>query len=226
MGNSRVREVAEVTDPRESIEASLNRLLIESGVDPIDPLTASRFANYFALLVHWNSRTNLTALRDEGSILRRHYVESILCARYLPAGIRTLLDYGSGAGFPGLPIALCRPEIAVTLAESQGKKAAFLREVLRTLDLNVTIHAERAETLAVRFDCVTLRAVDKMTEAVSRASALVSHTGWLGVLTTVAEWGKICEAPESPFDWNPAIPLFGQSRVLALGRRTSTKSLC
>ena len=75
----------------------------------------------------------LTAIRDEEGILTRHFVESIVCARALPAGIATLLDVGSGAGFPGIPIALCRSEIAVTLAESQGKKAAFLQEAVRVL---------------------------------------------------------------------------------------------
>jgi len=89
---------------------------------------ASEFGAYAALLIRWNARMNLTAVRDEEGILRRHFAESIVCARILPPGITTLLDFGSGAGFPGLPIALCRREIAVTLAESQGKKVAFLRE--------------------------------------------------------------------------------------------------
>ena len=94
-----------------------------------------RFEEYLALILRWNSRMNLTAIRDEEEILARHFVESIACAQHFPEGIGTLLDFGSGAGFPGIPIALCRPEIAVTLAESQSKKAAFLQETVRILGL-------------------------------------------------------------------------------------------
>ncbi|MGB9145730.1 MAG: 16S rRNA (guanine(527)-N(7))-methyltransferase RsmG, partial [Acidobacteriaceae bacterium] len=81
---------------------------------------------YLALLLRWNARMNLTAVRDPESILRRHFAESLFAAEHIPPGVATLLDFGSGAGFPGIPIAIARPEIAVTLAESQNKKAAFL----------------------------------------------------------------------------------------------------
>ena len=74
----------------------------------------------------------------------------------------TLLDFGSGGGFPGIPIALCRPEIAVTLAESQGKKAAFLQEAVRVLGLSARSTLSGPKLLTVGFDCVTLRAVDRM----------------------------------------------------------------
>src|SRR6266567_4454726 len=127
---------------------------------------------YLDLLLKWNARTNLTAIRDPEEIVRRHFGESLFAARHLapanldPAnpdqGTITLLDFGSGAGFPGLPIALLRPDIQVTLAESQNKKAAFLREAVRTLDLpNVEVWAARVETLPVdrQFRIVTLRAV-------------------------------------------------------------------
>ena len=69
----------------------------------------------------------------------------------------TLLDFGSGAGLPGIPIALCRPEICVTLAESQAKKAAFLQEAARTLTLSSKIFAGRAEKLTDTYDCVAMR---------------------------------------------------------------------
>src|ERR1700686_1797783 len=84
---------------------------------------------YLDLLLKWNARTNLTAIRDPEEIVRRHFGESLFAARRLalseiaPVAI-TLLDFGSGAGFPGLPIALLRPAVQVTLAESQNKKAA------------------------------------------------------------------------------------------------------
>ena len=68
---------------------------------------------------------NLTAVREPEAIIRRHFVECAFAAQHLPTDITTLLDYGSGAGLPGIPIAICRPEIRVTLAEAQGKKAPF-----------------------------------------------------------------------------------------------------
>src|SRR5579863_5227634 len=92
----------------------LNALLSRAGLDPLDRDLAGQFESYLALLMRWNARVNLTAIRDENGILSRHFVESIFCARALPAAIATLLDFGSGAGFPGIPIALCRSEISVT----------------------------------------------------------------------------------------------------------------
>src|SRR5580704_7224389 len=86
---------------------------------------------YLDLLLKWNARTNLTAIRDPEEIVRRHFGESLFTAKHLPA-CRTLLDLGSGAGFPGIPIQLALPELKVTLAESQNKKAAFLQEAVRT----------------------------------------------------------------------------------------------
>ena len=96
------------------------------------------------------SALNLSAIRDEEGIISRHLVESIVVSSELPQGIKTLLDFGSGAGLPGIPIAICRPEIAVTLAESQGKKAAFLQEAVRVLGIGAKVHAGRAEALAHR----------------------------------------------------------------------------
>ena len=203
------------------IAADLNAVLAESGLPVLDPAIANRFETYLHLLIRWNSRTNLTAIRDEEGILRRHFLESIACARALPQGIKTLLDFGSGAGFPGLPTALSRPEIGVTLAESQGKKAAFLREVVRTLAIPVTVHGARAQALGGAFDCVTLRAVDKMSEAVQVASSLVAPRGWLAPLTMISEFGEIRELAGVGFAWTEPVPLpGGDGRVLLLGRRT------
>jgi len=203
-----------MTESSQSTSARLNELLASAGLKTLDRNTAAKFADYSDLLLRWNARTNLTAIRDEEGILSRHFVESIACARALPGGIATLLDFGSGAGFPGIPIALCRPEIAVTLAESQGKKAAFLREAVRTLKLSIQIHSGRAESLTTRFDCVALRAVDRMSQAVRDASTLVLPGGCLAVMTTEAELKQL---RVEEFTWNNPIQLPGSDhRVLAL----------
>jgi 16S rRNA (guanine527-N7)-methyltransferase len=132
---------------------------------------------YLDLLLKWNARTNLTAIRDPEEIVRRHFGESLFAARHLDPATTTLLDLGSGAGFPGLPIAVLRPEITVTLAESQNKKATFLREAVRTLGLPVEIWAARAESLpeSRQFHTVTLRAVDNMAAAIAAAAPRATH---------------------------------------------------
>ena len=132
----------------------------------------AQLSSYLDLLLKWNGRTNLTAVREPEEIVRRHFGESLFAARHLGAETTTLLDLGSGAGFPGLPIALLHPHIRVTLAESQNKKATFLREAVRTLGLaNVEVWAQRAEMLPQerQFHTVTLRAVDNMTAAIAAA---------------------------------------------------------
>jgi 16S rRNA (guanine527-N7)-methyltransferase len=198
----------------------LNGLLAAAGLAPLDPALADRFRDYLLLLQRWNSRVNLTAIRDEDGILSRHFVESIACARALPSGIATLLDFGSGAGFPGIPIALCRPEISVALAESQSKKAAFLNEAVRVLGLPSKVHTGRAESLAAEFDCVTLRAVDNMSLAVQAASRLVRSGGYLLLLATRSDLQALYNAAGPELTWCDSVALpSSSSRVLALGTK-------
>ncbi|MFY9854837.1 MAG: 16S rRNA (guanine(527)-N(7))-methyltransferase RsmG [Terracidiphilus sp.] len=198
----------------------LNALLTQAGLDPLDQVLSQRFQDYLSLLLRWNARVNLTAIRDEEGIISRHFVESIVCVRALPIGIATLLDFGSGAGFPGIPIALCRAEIVVTLAESQGKKAAFLSEAVRVLGVSARIHSGRAEDLGSQFDCVTLRAVDKMELAVKAASSLVRPGGWLALMTTVTDLPALQKAAGMEFIWISAVPLSGsEDRLIALAER-------
>ena len=204
-------------DPR-ALGMRLNEILQTLGAVELAEELAVRFGAYAALLMRWNARMNLTAVRDAEGILRRHMVESVLCARFLPEGIPTLLDFGSGAGFPGVPIALCRPEIAVTLGESQGKKAAFLREAVRLLGLQAEVFGGRVETLGEQFGCVTLRAVDRMGEAVRSAAGLVRGRGWLTVLTTVSDRGAIEGWAGEGFAWESRELPGSAERILLLGR--------
>jgi 16S rRNA (guanine527-N7)-methyltransferase len=213
-----------MTDQPNPTSVRLNELLERVGLAPLDVPTADRFAAYCALLLRWNARTNLTAIRDEQGILSRHFVESIACARALPPGIASLLDFGSGAGFPGIPIALCRPEISVALVESQGKKAAFLREAARTLDLPIDVHSTRAETLRAKFDCVTLRAVDQMSAAVQVATHLLASGGWLALMTTAPELAGLKLVLDPQFRFTAQVPMpgvriaGGAGRILALAQ--------
>ena len=125
---------------------------------------------YLELILKWNARINLTAIRTPEEIVRRHFGESLFVGAHVGA-CGTLLDYGSGAGFPGVPIQLLRPDVKVTLAESHGKKAAFLHEVVRSLNLPSEVWAGRVEAMpaARRFDSVALRAVEEMERAAGEA---------------------------------------------------------
>lgn len=204
----------------ESAGVRLNELLAEAGLPELHPQTADRFQAYLTLLMRWNAHLNLTAIRDEEGILSRHFLESIACARTIPAGVGTLLDFGSGAGFPGIPIALCRPEISVTLGESQAKKAAFLQEALRTLGLRATVYGGRAETLKSTFDCVVLRAVDRMGEAVTAAVRLVSPGGWLLLMTTSLELQGLEKSCGGRIRWARTHTLpQSADRIIAIGSR-------
>jgi 16S rRNA (guanine527-N7)-methyltransferase len=197
----------------------LRELLRQCGQPELDEIQVKKFEEYLSLILRWTRRVNLTAIRDKEGILSRHFVESIACARIIPSGINNLLDFGSGAGFPGLPIALVRPEISVTLAESQNKKSAFLSEAVRVLGIPVRVHAGRAELLQERFDCVALRAVDKMEAAVTAAVPLVRPGGWLALMTTHADFPKYEAMEGQHFSWNALEALPGsEERVLALGR--------
>lgn len=198
----------------------LNEQLRAAGLNTLDTETSRCFEEYLALILRWNARISLTSVRDADGIRARHFVESIVCARALPPEISTLLDFGSGAGFPGVPIALCRSDIHVTLAESQGKKAAFLREAIRTLGLPVTVHFGRAEALRTLFDCVVLRAVDRMSDAVSTAAGLVKPGGWMALMITSAQLAGMQATAGTEFAWEDPVLLPGsQDRIVALGAR-------
>jgi 16S rRNA (guanine527-N7)-methyltransferase len=195
-------------------------LLSEFGLPALSAQQSAAFEGYLELLLRWNSRTNLTAIRDRESIIRRHFIECIACARLLPEDISSLLDLGSGAGFPGIPIAICRPGLVVTLAESQNKKAAFLREAVRKLQLRVAVFAGRAESIPALFDGVTLRAVDQMNVAIQSAPSMLRPGGWLAVMTTQDHQKEIASIAEAKFSWKEAIKLpASEQQVLLLGCR-------
>jgi 16S rRNA (guanine527-N7)-methyltransferase len=123
---------------------------------------ANRTLRYIDLLLRWNERMSLTAVRSPVEILRFHFGESLFAIR--AAGIRKgrLADFGSGAGFPAAPLAMALPTLAAILIEANSRKCAFLSELKRVIRLsNASIHAGRAETvdLTEKFDFVVARAV-------------------------------------------------------------------
>ncbi|MBK9170392.1 MAG: class I SAM-dependent methyltransferase [Bryobacterales bacterium] len=113
---------------------------------------------HYSLLVKWNRKLNLTRISGVREAAEFHYAESLLCGMALPAGLLRVADLGSGAGFPGIPVAVLRPECEVTLIERDRRKAVFLREATRDW-ANVRVLACGANEVVETFDWVLLRAV-------------------------------------------------------------------
>lgn len=201
-----------------STAAKLACLVAEACLTPLTALQSQLFTQYVELFLRWNQKINLSSIRDVDEILRRHILESVACAQAIPHAITSLLDFGSGGGLPGIPIAILHPQIQITLAESQSKKAAFLAEVLRSLKLNCSLHSTRAEQLNSTFDCVTLRAVDKMPAAVKAATHLLNPRGCLVLMTTISEADTHLAAAGSAFTWLDPLPLYDSaSRIILIG---------
>jgi 16S rRNA (guanine(527)-N(7))-methyltransferase RsmG len=129
-----------------------------SGFCSLSPAQVDQLHQHYELMRRWNKVINLTRIEQIEEVVDRHYAESLFLGANLPACAITIADIGSGAGFPGLPIAVLRPESRVTLIESHQRKAVFLKEACRTLP-NVSVSSRRAEEIAGRFDCVVSRAV-------------------------------------------------------------------
>ena len=186
------------------------------GLSAIAAPVADRLAAYGNLLLHWNTRLSLTAIRDEAELIERHLMEGVFAAAHHPVA-STALDFGSGTGVPGIPIALCHPEIHVTLAESQRKKASFLQEALRTLRLSASVHPSRAELLPVAgFDAVWMRAVDKSASMLPVAASLVAPAGALCLLGTSNPPG---DPTLESWQWKTLSLPSATDRVLHIGQR-------
>ena len=155
---------------------------------PSSPSQCDAIRTYVDLLLRWNSRISLTTVTDPDEILRFHIGESIAAIPAAPIEKGRLADVGSGAGFPGVPLALFLPHLDVTLIESNAKKSTFLSEVQRQLNLHrVRVFRGRAEELlsqGEKFDFVTARAVGKYDELLFWSSKALNPGGkavlWLG----------------------------------------------
>ena len=169
------------TRPREArgleaqLAAALERLGI--GAAPVPALLA-----YLSELQKWNSAYNLTAVRQPQEMVRRHLLDSLVLRPYLRG---PLLDVGSGAGLPGIPLAIADPALPVTVLDSNGKKARFLRHVVRTLALgNVTVAETRVEDFhpPQPFAAVVSRAFASLAEFIRISGHLLASDGqWLAM---------------------------------------------
>jgi 16S rRNA (guanine527-N7)-methyltransferase len=200
-----------------------------------------KISTYIDLLLRWNARINLTAIRNEDEIVTRHFGESLFAASHLfpgvargpspasmsqtkpdaPAHATRLIDIGSGAGFPGLPIKIWAPDIELTLIESNQKKATFLREIARQLTLmNINVFAGRAEDYQdPPAEVVTLRAVERFQNALPIAASLVAPQGRLALLISRSQLPQVHDLARE-FEWPPPLPIpLSASRILVIGAR-------
>ncbi len=228
------------------LEPFLELSLPESQLDQI--------SIYIDLLLRWNARINLTAIRKEEEIVTRHFGESFFLARHLfpasvaraptPATVDSIqmtdtsrfskpetspnpprvLDIGSGAGFPALPLKIWAPRIHLTLIESNHKKAAFLREVARALTLtDINVIADRAEVVAARpgsprAEVVTLRAVEHFQTILPQAVTFMAPGATLALLTSTAQIPRLTAL--TTLKWHLPIPVpQSHTRVLSIGIR-------
>ncbi len=207
---------------------------------PLSSLQLAHISMYIDILLKWNQRINLTAVRQEEEMVTRHFGESLFAAQSLFPGqgetsvsrspgetngkeATKLVDVGAGAGFPGLPIKVWAPDIRLTLIESNHKKATFLKEAVRALGLtDVEVFAGRAETFPVASaDVVTLRAVERFESILPIAAALVRTGGILALLIGAAQIEpakQVCKKIE----WRaPLVIPMSTSRILLHGQKAT-----
>ena len=152
----------------------------------LSPQQLTLLEEHYQLLSRWNQKINLTRITGLPDAVRYHYCESLYLATRLPEGPLRIIDVGSGAGFPGIPVAIYRPECSVDLVESHQRKAVFLREAVRKLT-NVRVLAQRAEVVSDSYDWTISRAVRP--EDVLKLN-LAPHVAVLGVEGESLPWGE------------------------------------
>ena len=159
---------------RPELEAGLAQL-------SLDPALAPPLLDYLALLARWNATYNLTAIRDPREMLAKHLLDSLAMQPFVRE-LRTLADLGTGPGLPGIPLAIATPGLQVTLVESNGKKARFLREAVRQLKLgNVQVAESRIEAFRPghTFDAITARALATLPQILALGGHLPGPGGRL-----------------------------------------------
>ena len=180
-----------------------------TGIVDLSPSQIAALEAHYQLLVRWNESLNLTRVEKLEEVVERHYCESVFLAAHLPPGELRIADIGSGAGFPGFPVAIARPECQITLIESHQRKAVFLREASRSLS-NVHVLCQRAEMVKETFDHVISRAVSYE----DLAKPLKHIASNVDLLT-----GSEVPRESMGIEWQPPIPLpWGKQRFLRIGR--------
>jgi 16S rRNA (guanine527-N7)-methyltransferase len=165
---------------RAKLHARLQAGIAELGLAPGADAT-ERLLDYLELLSRWNTVYNLTAVRDPADMVERHLLDSLSIAPCVRGDL--LADLGSGAGLPGIPLAILEPGRQHVLIDSNGKKIRFLREAVRMLGLsNVRVEQTRVENAHGHYDCITARAFATLGEMLTLGGHLLAPNGiWLAL---------------------------------------------
>ncbi|AUX62057.1 16S rRNA (guanine(527)-N(7))-methyltransferase RsmG [Simonsiella muelleri] len=153
---------------------------------------------YVALLKKWNSTYNLTALRDENTMISHHLLDSLTLLPYV-ANAQTLMDVGSGGGMPGIPTAICRPDLHITLLDSNTKKTTFLQQAVIELGLkNVTVASGRVEAMHdKKVDVVTSRAFAELHDFIALTKHLLNENGYWAAMKGVYPYEELENVPQN-----------------------------
>jgi 16S rRNA (guanine527-N7)-methyltransferase len=176
----------------------------------VDRYMARQFGLHARELIKWNQKINLTAITDPGEIALKHFLDSVAPARWIPPS-SSLLDIGSGGGFPGIPLKVLIPSIAVTLIDGSRKKISFLKHSIRTLGLkNIDARQVRAEEMAEdadaasRFDVIISRALSSLAAFVKLALPLLADRGMIIALKGEIAQQNVAELQSTVLEKLPA----------------------
>ena len=200
--------------PGQGTEAAQFEALLRSNLRGVCQLSAEQLEllhSHYQLLTRWNQVLNLSSIRTLEAAVVRHYCESLFLAANLPADVHSVVDVGSGGGFPGIPIAVLRPRCQVVLIESHQRKAVFLKEATRGY-ANVRVVAKRAEQVQERFEWLVSRAVT-WEQVMGLTPGLASN---LALLVGAEDASNVLKT--KGMSWNATIALpWGQHRSLVIG---------
>ena len=180
-------------DNRQKLQSGLKEMGLDLSGEQQDKLLA-----YGEMLKKWNKTYNLTALRDESQIISHHLLDSLTLPPYLE-GAQTMLDVGSGGGQPGIPAAVCRPDLQITLLDANTKKTSFLQQAAIELELkNVRIVSGRVEAVqGLRADVITSRAFAELADFVNWTAHLLQDGGCWAAMKGVYPAAEIDRLPDS-----------------------------
>jgi len=212
-----------MAESMDNLATALERAALSIGIELSDE-QRRQLIQYFELLLKWNQKINLTAVRQPNEMASRHFAESLLVTTMITAPAGLMVDVGSGAGFPGLPLKVIWKTTPSVLLEPNLKKAGFLKEVIRQCGLSdIRVSTERLDAAAAgslknQAQLVTLRAVAVDEAVLEDLANLLGHHGQLALFVGEPDAQRLAHSNILRWESITAIP-DSQRRVILLGRR-------